>query len=100
MTRYRPTGERGRPDRPGYYWAKWIKAADGTREGDEVTPSPEWEIVQVDDNYGAPGTEEEFSVLVAGVEQVQWRYCFIWGPRVADLDAPASVTEGEAPCPH
>lgn len=26
------------PTTPGYYWAKWRIAADGTREGDELTP--------------------------------------------------------------
>jgi|GEM_PF-3569889 len=75
----------GMPDRPGYYWAKWRIAAYGTREGDELTPSDTWEIVQVNGNNGDPGSLEELSVSVSGVEQVQWRHYFVWGAHVADL---------------
>lgn len=67
------------PTRPGYYWAKWRIAADGTRDGDELTPSSQWEVVEVCENHnGEPG--EELSVSVAGVEKTQWLDCFIWGP--------------------
>lgn len=69
----------------GYYWAKWRIASDVTHEGNELTPSNEWEIVQVNDNNGEPGNNEEFSVSVCGVREPQWIDCFIWGPRVADL---------------
>ena len=73
------------PQKPGYYWAKWRIATDETLEGDELTPSNAWEIVQVNDNNGEPGDLEELSVSVHGVREVQWRDCFIWGPRVSDL---------------
>lgn len=73
------------PKQPGYYWAKWRIATDETHEGDELTPSNEWEIVQVNDNGGEPGSSEELSVSVPGVREVQWRDCFFWGPRVSDL---------------
>lgn len=71
---------------PGYYWAKWRIATDATHEGDELTPSDQWEIVQVNDNNGEPGTGEELSVSVPGVREVQWPDCFVWGARVADLN--------------
>lgn len=70
---------------PGYYWAQWRIAADGTHEGDDLTPSFTWVIVQVNDNNGEPGSAEEFSVAVPGVRETQWPDCFIWGRRVADL---------------
>jgi len=72
---------------PGYYWAKWRIAADETHEGDELTPCNEWEIVQVNDNNGEPGSGEELSVAVPGVRETQWPDCFVWGHRVADLNA-------------
>lgn len=78
------------PTGTGYYWAKWKIAVDGTRDGEHLTPSNEWEIVQVNDNNGEPGSNEEFSVAVHGVETCQWLDCFFWGPRVGDL-GPRSV---------
>ncbi len=62
-------------------------ASDATHEGDALTPSDEWEIVQVDNNNGAPGSGEELSVSVHGVREVQWPDCFVWGERVPDRGA-------------
>jgi len=82
------------PQTPGYYWAKWQIAADGTVEGDELTPATNWEIVQVNDNVNGwqDMTDEEeperLSVSVAGVQQTQWRDCFVWGAKVAELNDP------------
>lgn len=70
---------------PGYYWVKWRIATDETFEGDELTPSNTWEIVQVNDNNGERGSGKELSVSVPGVREVQWPDCFVWGERVADL---------------
>lgn len=75
------------PRSPGYYWAKWRIAADGTHEGEELTPSNQWEIVQVNDNGGEEGTLEELSVAVFGVRETQWRDCFVWGEFVAPIAA-------------
>lgn len=83
------------PQEPGYYWAKWRIAAEGTVEGDELTPSDDWEIVQV--NWNILGWEdqtdeenpERLSVSVCGVQQCQWREDFFWGARVAGLKAGA-----------
>lgn len=79
------------PQQPGYYWAKWQIAADGTVEGDELTPAIDWEIVQV--NWNILGWEslsddeniERLSVSVCGVEMTQWRDCFLWGDFIAPL---------------
>lgn len=76
------------PMKSGYYWAKWRIAADGTREGDDLTPSDEWEIVQVNENdtqAESPEEPEALSVSVCGVETAQWRDCFVWGEFVAPL---------------
>lgn len=72
------------PTKPGYYWAKWRIATDATHEGDELTPSDTWEIVQVNDN-GGDGLEE-LSVSVTGVRETQWRDQFVWGPFIAPLN--------------
>lgn len=79
------------PAAEGYYWAKWRIASDDTHEGDELTPSDEWEIVQVNNNGGEYGTLEEFSVSVHGVRETQWRDCFVWGSFVAPLNSPPEV---------
>jgi len=71
------------PTKEGHYWAKWRIAADGTIEGDEITPSDIWEVVQVNIN-GGTDPETYLSVSVPGVEKTQWLDCFVWGPRVAD----------------
>lgn len=77
------------PLKPGYYWAKWRIAADGTHEGDDLTPSDIFEIVQVNWNYLGweenPAEDEALSVSVPGVRETQWRDCFVWGEFVANL---------------
>ena len=74
------------PTKPGYYWAKWRIATDDTLEGDDLTPSDTWEIVQVNVNCSDPSDDEYLSVSVPGVRETQWRDGFFWGPFVADLD--------------
>lgn len=81
------------PDKPGYYWAKWKIAADGTHEGDDLTPAREFEIVQVNANMAGwesvephqADYDERLSVSVPGVRETQWLDCFVWGERVSDL---------------
>lgn len=77
------------PMKPGYYWAKWQKAAAGTHEGDELTPAINWEIVQVNANHMCweddPAEDEALSVSVPGVRETQWRNCFEWGDWVRPL---------------
>ena len=79
------------PTTPGYYWAKWKIAADGTHEGDDLTPSDNWEIVQVNSNMSGwerSDNPERFSVAVPGVRETQWPDCFFWGDRVAEIAKP------------
>jgi hypothetical protein len=73
------------PTSPGYYWAKWKQASDGTHEGEELTPSNIWEIVQVNENCNDPENPEYLSVAVAGVRETQWPQDFFWGAKVSDL---------------
>lgn len=89
---YQNTHPTGRlPQEPGHYWAKWLTAAEGTIEGDEITPALRWEIVQV--NVNALNwkllTDEQdmdrLSVFVPGVQQTQRRDFFLWGEFVAPL---------------
>jgi len=78
------------PTKPGYYWAMWRKASPCTHEGDQLTPSDKWEVVEVWENYIGESCEadadEKFGVSVPGVRESQWLSNFIWadGPIVMD----------------
>ncbi len=77
------------PNKEGYYWAKWRMTGGDSpeeKEADSYLPSDNWEIVEVNDNNGEPGTLEEYSVSLCGVAATQWRDCFIWGDYVAPLN--------------
>lgn len=85
------------PMAPGYYWAKWKIASDGTHNGDELTSAPHhWEIVEVNGNAldweDNPEELEALSVSVPGVRETQWRDGFVWGRFVAKLN-PENPTE-------
>lgn len=74
-----------KPSKPGFYWALWTNAADGTKEGDQLTPAQEWEVVEVWENLLGEPCEadtyhgvEKWAVSVCGVEQTQWLDNFIW----------------------
>jgi len=82
------------PLKPGYYWAKWRIASDDTPEDEcDYLPSDRWEIVEVNDNGGEPGTLEELSVSLCGVAVTQWRDCFVWGDFVAPLERTEMVSD-------
>lgn len=72
----------GTPTKPGFYWGKWKIAADGTPEGNEQTPSDEWEVHHVVENTLDPNDEEYLMVEVPG--QAKWQPIenFYWGHRV------------------
>lgn len=76
------------PVAPGFYWAKWKIAAEGTIEGEELTPSDTWEVVEVWDNvlFPEPDDEEGRMASVTGVEKPQSLDSFFWGP--GPLEAP------------
>lgn len=66
------------PHAAGFYWAKWKIAAEGTREGAELTPSDAWEVVQVFENCLDRDDDEFLMVSVPGVEQCQALDSFYW----------------------
>ena len=68
------------PEKPGFYWAKWKIASDGTKEGEELTPNDEWEVMHVVENAIDPSHPEYLMVEVPGVEQWQGIENFFWGP--------------------
>ena len=76
------------PKCAGFYWAKWKIAAEGTREGSELTPSDNWEVMQVFVNCVDPTDDEYLMVSVPGVEQAQSLDSFYWG--YGPLPAPPS----------
>lgn len=66
------------PKCAGFYWAKWKIAAEGTREGNELTTS-NWEVMQVFVNCVDKDDDEYLMVSVPGVEQAQSLDSFYWG---------------------
>src|SRR3546814_18552689 len=72
--------------KPGYYGAK-LKTPSGMPDGEDWA-SRNWEIVEVHDSNGEPGSGEEFSVSVFGIPVTQWPLDFFWGPKV-DARPPA-----------
>lgn len=70
------------PNDEGHFWAKLIHPCN--EPAGEDWKSSRWEVVQVNDNHGEG--EEKFSVSVPGIEPVQWREDFVWGPRVEDFE--------------
>lgn len=67
------------PTKPGYYWAKLVTPSYGFHT-EEDWQSPDWELVQVNDNNGEG--DEALSVSVFGIPVVQWPRDFLWGPMV------------------
>lgn len=82
------------PTKPGHYWAKWQIAAEATKEGDELTPSNRFEIVEVVENCANSNDPEHLMVSVPGVEASQPLDGFHWGPEVPPLVAPDRLTPG------
>lgn len=70
------------PTEPGWYWAKWKIAEEGTVEGDELTPSKEWECVQVFENCIDHNVSNWLMVSVCGVDKAQSVENFFWGARI------------------
>lgn len=70
------------PTKSGFYWAQWRKAIAGTRDAAELTPSDEWQPVQVFENALDDPDPEYLMVEVGGVEKAQSLDCFVWGPAI------------------
>lgn len=66
------------PTKEGHYWARWRIADDGTPEGDEQTPSDNWEVVFVFQNSSDPDSDEYFMVSVPGQPKAQSIENFFW----------------------
>lgn len=66
------------PTEPGWYWAEWRIAEDGTfeNERDDTTPQTWSEVVEVFDRGSID--EPELRAAVAGVEKSQGLDCFVW----------------------
>jgi len=77
-----------KPAHPGFWWAKWKIADEGTREGGELTPSDEWEVMHVFSNTLDNTHPEHLMVFVPGVEKPQSLENFFWGP--GPLEEPKS----------
>lgn len=89
------------PTKPGYYWAQWRKATPGTRDAAELTPSDDWEPVQVFENALDDQHPEYLMVEVGGVERAQSLDGFVWGPaipafRQAETDLRLTAEEQKA----
>ena len=67
------------PKKAGFYWAVWLTPSPNTRDGKELTPSSEWEVVYVFENGMSAQDAEYLRVLVTGVEQSQPVENFRWG---------------------
>jgi hypothetical protein len=77
------------PQAPGFYWAQWRIASPGTREAEELTPSFEWEVVEVFKNSIDEDDDEHLMVSVSGVEKGQALDAFVWGS--GPLSPPAEI---------
>lgn len=88
MARKRKTDEqiRNAPTKPGFYWALWTTASSKTHEGSELTPAPDWDVVEVWQNHIGPENSESLAVSVPGVRETQWLNNFVWGPGVQRPD--------------
>lgn len=82
------------PNKPGHFWAKWQIASEATRDGDELTPSPNFEVVQVFENSTDGNDPEHLLVYVPGVEACQALDAFFWGSEVVPPLAPVRAKTG------
>lgn len=81
------------PTKPGFYWAKWRIADDGTDDDGEGCGGPhaDWEVVEVCENCMDANDPEYLRVAVTGVARSQSLGNFSWGP--GPLHAPRTVKE-------
>lgn len=66
------------PTEPGWYWAEWRIAEDGTfeREADDTTPQTWPEVVEVFDRGSLD--EPELRAAVTQIAKAQGLDCFVW----------------------
>ena len=68
------------PKVAGFYWAQWRLADEGTPEGEEQTPSFEWEVVQVVQNSLNSDDTDHLLAAVPGQVKSQRLENFVWAP--------------------
>jgi hypothetical protein len=75
------------PAKPGFYWARWCIAAEGTADNGEGCggANAEWEIVSVFVNGTDTDDPEYLMAEVPGVAKGQALENFFWGPGPLDL---------------
>lgn len=75
------------PMKPGFYWARWVSAEQGTPYGEITSPDVEWEIVHVFQS------DDELRVMIPGVSACQGLCNFEWGGFVSGerLSAPSEA---------
>lgn len=66
------------PKEPGWYFAKWKIAEDGTRDAEHLTPSNKIECVEIYINGHDKEDSEYLMVAVGGVEKPQPIENFYW----------------------
>lgn len=76
------------PTKPGFYWAKWRIAAEGTADNGEGCGGIDanWEVVDVFENCLDKTDDEYLRVHVSGVSMGQPIENFFWGERIPDHD--------------
>tara|TARA_R110002124_G_scaffold51390_5_gene148773 strand:+ start:43288 stop:43593 length:306 start_codon:yes stop_codon:yes gene_type:complete len=82
-----PMSKNPTPDKEGHFWAKLVHPSD-MPEGEDWA-SPDWEVVQVNDNNGTGS--DQWRVFVPGIEPGQMLDAFIWGPEVPQFNPPATL---------
>lgn len=68
------------PTKPGFYWAKWKIAENGTKDEHDFRPLHNWEVVEVFVNCTDESDPEYLRVFVGGVSRTQSIENFYWGP--------------------
>jgi hypothetical protein len=68
------------PEKPGFYWAQWRIADDGTQDNGDLPPPGTWEVVDVFENNDDVTDAAHLRVHVSGVSRGQSIENFFWGP--------------------
>jgi hypothetical protein len=78
------------PTKPGFYWAKWRIAAEGTEDNGEgcLGADSDWEVVDVFENSLDTSDDEYLLVHIPGVAKGQPIDNFYWGDNPQPLRPP------------
>ena len=67
------------PTKPGFYWAQWRIADEGTQDDGNLPAIGTWEVVDVFENCIDRNDPEHLAVHVSGVSKGQSIENFVWG---------------------